>query len=68
MVGLIRRRPETLKRKLLLKMAEAWSSVTGEPIEDVVMFLVEIPGYQALEKGVLLPEADEEFAALQADA
>jgi hypothetical protein len=49
-------------------MAEAWSSVTGEPIEDVVMFLVEIPGYQALEKGVLLPEADEEFAALQADA
>jgi phenylpyruvate tautomerase PptA (4-oxalocrotonate tautomerase family) len=68
MVGLIRRRPESLKRKLLLKMAEAWSSVTGEPIEDVVMFLVEIPGYQALEKGVRLPEADEEFAALQADA
>jgi len=60
MVGLIRRRPEPLKRELLLKLADAWSSATGEPITAVVMFLVDVPGYQALEYGVLLPEADQD--------
>jgi phenylpyruvate tautomerase PptA (4-oxalocrotonate tautomerase family) len=65
MVGLIRRRSEELKRELLLKLAQAWSSATGEPITEVVMFLVDIPGYQAFENGVLLPEADQDvlFAA-----
>jgi hypothetical protein len=28
-----------------------------------VMFLVEIPGYQAFENGVLLPEADQDALA-----
>lgn len=60
MVGLIRRRPEALKRELLLKLADAWSSATGEPTTAVVMFLVDIPGYQAFENGVLLPEADQD--------
>ena len=64
MVGLIRRRPEALKRELLMKLGQAWSSATGEPLTSVVMFLVEIPGYQALENGVLLPDADEELKAL----
>jgi phenylpyruvate tautomerase PptA (4-oxalocrotonate tautomerase family) len=63
MVGLIRRRPEALKRELLLKLAKAWASATGEPVTDVVMFLVEIPGYQAFENGVLLPEADQDAPA-----
>lgn len=64
MVGLIRRRPEALKRELLMKLAQAWSSATGEPITAVVMFLVEIPGYQAMENGVLLPEADQDVPQL----
>jgi len=61
MVGLIRRRPEALKRELLVKLAEAWSSATGEHIDNVIMFLVDVPGYQAFENGELLPEADGEL-------
>jgi phenylpyruvate tautomerase PptA (4-oxalocrotonate tautomerase family) len=64
MVGLIRRRSESLKRELLLKLADAWSSATGEPVTAVVMFLIDIPGYQAFEKGVLLPEADQDVQAV----
>ena len=64
MVGLIRRRPEALKRELLIALAEAWSSATGEPTTAVVMFLAEIPGYQASENGMLLPDADDELKAL----
>jgi phenylpyruvate tautomerase PptA (4-oxalocrotonate tautomerase family) len=64
MVGLIRRRTEELKRELLVKLAHAWSEATGEPITAVVMFLVDIPGYQAFENGVLLPEADQDALAV----
>lgn len=64
MVGLIRRRTEELKKELLVKLAQAWSSATGEPITAVVMFLVDIPGYQAFENGVLLPEADQDTLAV----
>jgi phenylpyruvate tautomerase PptA (4-oxalocrotonate tautomerase family) len=65
-LGTIRRRPEELKRKLILALAEAWVSVTGEPIENIVIFLNEIPGYQAFEGGELLPDADEEYKLAQA--
>lgn len=64
MVGLIRRRPEAVKRQLLLELAQAWSSATGEPIDSVIMFLVDIPGFQAFENGELLPEADAELEAV----
>jgi phenylpyruvate tautomerase PptA (4-oxalocrotonate tautomerase family) len=61
MVGVIRQgRSEEVKRKLLLELGEAWSSVTGEPLEELALFIHEIPGYQALETGVLLPEASED--------
>jgi phenylpyruvate tautomerase PptA (4-oxalocrotonate tautomerase family) len=60
MVGIIRRRPEHLKRKLVMALGEGWASATGEPIENVVMALVEIPGYQGLEDGVLLGEAEDD--------
>jgi phenylpyruvate tautomerase PptA (4-oxalocrotonate tautomerase family) len=60
MVGIIRRRPEDLKRKLLMALGEAWASATDEPIENVVMALVDIPGYQGLEDGVLLREAEDD--------
>jgi len=60
MVGIIRRRPEALKRELLLALGRAWASAAGEPFEDAVMALVEIPGYQGLEDGVLLGEAEDD--------
>ncbi len=46
MVGTIRRRSEALKRELLTKLAQAWSDVTGEPLTEVVMFLVEFPSFR----------------------
>lgn len=60
MVGIVRRRPEELKRKLLMALGEGWASATGEPLKDVVMAIVDIPGYQALEDGVLLGEAEDD--------
>jgi phenylpyruvate tautomerase PptA (4-oxalocrotonate tautomerase family) len=63
MVGLIRRRSEELKRELLLKLAGAWSEATGEPVTEVIMFLIDVPGYQAFEHGMLLPEADQDAQA-----
>lgn len=59
MVGTIRRRPEPSKRDLLLKLSQAWCDATGDPIDQVVMFLVDIPGYQAFEQGDLLNDAPE---------
>ncbi len=61
MVGLIRAgRSEEVKRKLLQALAEAWTSITGEPIEEVALFLHEVPGYQVMEMGALLTEASED--------
>ena len=61
MVGLIRQgRSEEVKRKLITALADAWVSVTGEAIEDIALFLHEIPGYQVMENGQLLPEASED--------
>lgn len=64
MTGIIRTgRPESVKRELLLGLAAAWSQVTGESVEDLALFLQEIPGYQVMEEGVLLPEASEDVEA-----
>jgi phenylpyruvate tautomerase PptA (4-oxalocrotonate tautomerase family) len=61
MVGLIRQgRSEEVKRKLITALTDAWVSVTGEEIEDIAMFLHEVPGYQVMENGQLLPEASED--------
>jgi len=61
MVGLIRQgRSEEVKRKLITALADAWVSVTGEAIEDIALFLHEVPGYQVMENGRLLPEASED--------
>jgi len=49
-----------VKRKLITALADAWVSVTGEAIENVALFLHEVPGYQAMENGQLLPEASED--------
>jgi phenylpyruvate tautomerase PptA (4-oxalocrotonate tautomerase family) len=61
MVGIIRQgRSEDVKRQLMMALADAWASVTGEPVEDVALFLHEVPGYQVMENGLLLPEASED--------
>lgn len=61
MVGIIRQgRSEDVKRKLVMALADAWASVTGEPVEDLALFLHEVPGYQVMENGLLLPEASED--------
>ncbi|HET9079890.1 MAG TPA: tautomerase family protein [Trebonia sp.] len=60
-VGIIRRgRSEEVKRKLVMALADAWVSVTAEPVEDVALFMHEVPGYQVMENGRLLPEASQD--------
>jgi len=61
MVGIIRQgRSEEVKRKLVTALADAWVSVTAEPVEDIALFVHEVPGYQVMEYGQLLPEASED--------
>ena len=61
MVGIIRQgRSEDVKRKLMMALADAWVSVTAEPLEDIAVFVHEVPGYQVMENGQLLPEASED--------
>ena len=48
-----------MKRKLVTALADAWVSVTAEPVEDIALFVHEVPGYQVMEYGQLLPEAAE---------
>jgi phenylpyruvate tautomerase PptA (4-oxalocrotonate tautomerase family) len=61
MVGIIRRgRSEEVKRKLVMALADAWVSVTAEPVEGIALFVHEVPGYQVMENGQLLPEASQD--------
>ncbi len=58
MVGIIRAgRTEAVKRELITGLAQAWSDVTGEPVEGFALFLQEVPGHAVMEEGVILPEA-----------
>ncbi len=61
MVGIIRTgRSEQIKRELITGLAEAWSEVTGEPMEGFALFLLEQPGHNIMEEGQILPEASED--------
>lgn len=61
MVGIIRQgRSQDVKRKLMAALADAWVSVTGESAEDIALFVHEVPGYQVMEYGQMLPEAAED--------
>jgi phenylpyruvate tautomerase PptA (4-oxalocrotonate tautomerase family) len=61
MVGIIRQgRSQDVKRKLMTALADVWVSVTAEPIEDIALFVHEVPGCQVMEYGRLLPEAAED--------
>ena len=48
---------EEVKRKLMTALAGAWVSATGEPADEIALFVHEVPGYQVMEYGQLLPEA-----------
>ena len=61
MVGIIRAgRSQQIKRELITGLAEAWSGVTGEPMEGFALFIVEEPGHNIMEEGQILPEASED--------
>ncbi len=61
MVGIIRAgRSEQIKRELITGLAEAWSEVTGEPMEGFALFIVEEPSHNIMEEGQTLPEASED--------
>jgi hypothetical protein len=61
MVGLIRAgRSEQVKRQLITGLAEAWSGVTGEPMEGFALFLLEQPGHTIMEEGQILPDASKD--------
>ena len=61
MVGIIRQgRSEEVKRKLITALADAWVSASGEPADEIALFVHEVPGYQVMECGQLLPEASED--------
>jgi len=65
MVGVIRHgRSDDLKKRLVLALGEAWSTAANEPLENLAIFIHEIPGFQAMENGVLVPEAWEDAGAI----
>jgi phenylpyruvate tautomerase PptA (4-oxalocrotonate tautomerase family) len=65
MTGIIRRgRSEELRKKLILALADAWSEAGNEPLDRLAIFLHEIPGFQAVEDGEILPEAWEDAEAI----
>jgi hypothetical protein len=41
-------------------LADAWVSATGEPADEIALFVHEVPGYHVMEYGQLLPEAAED--------
>jgi len=57
MVGLIRSgRDGAVKGRLLHRLGQQWSAITGEPVRDLAMFLHEVPGENVMEEGEILPE------------
>jgi hypothetical protein len=49
---------------LLHGIADAWSQITGDPKEDLAIFLYEVPGANCLEYGSVMPEASEDVGAV----
>jgi phenylpyruvate tautomerase PptA (4-oxalocrotonate tautomerase family) len=57
MIGLIRDgRPEDMRKRLISGIATAWSAVTGDAVEDLAIFIHEVPGANTFEHGEFLPE------------
>jgi phenylpyruvate tautomerase PptA (4-oxalocrotonate tautomerase family) len=65
MVGIIRQgRSTEVKAKLIHGLADAWCEITGDPKKSLAIFLQEIPGANALEDAVILPEIPDEPGAI----
>lgn len=65
MVGLIRSgRSPALRARLLHDLADAWCEITGDAKDELALFLVEIPGANAMEGGVVLPEITEDVGGI----
>ena len=65
MVGIIREgRSTEVRANLIHGIADAWCEITGDTKESVAIFIQEIPGANALEDGVILPESTEEPGAI----
>ena len=63
LMGLIRAgRSEELRGRLIHGIADAWSEITGDPKEELSIFLYEVPGANCFEYGSILPEADQDRA------
>ena len=65
MVGIIRQgRSTEVKAKLIHGLADAWCEITGDAKESLAIFIQEIPGADALEDPVILPEITDEPGAI----
>ncbi len=57
MLGLLRSgRDGAVRARLLHRLSEEWSAITGEPVRDLALFLHEVPGENVMEDGEILPE------------
>ncbi|RJQ79412.1 hypothetical protein D5S17_10375 [Pseudonocardiaceae bacterium YIM PH 21723] len=50
------------RQTLLTRIAEAWTRVTGQPVEELVIAIQEQPASATLEAGLIMPEPGEEQA------
>lgn len=65
MVGLIRTgRSVEVRARLMHGIADAWTAITGEDKAALALFVVEIPGANVMEDGVVLPEITEDAGAV----
>ena len=65
MTGLIRAgRSAELRARLIHGIADAWSAITGDPVDELAIFLHEVPGANCFEYGSIMPEASEDAGAI----
>ena len=65
MIGLIRSgRSEELRGRLIHGIADAWSEITGDPKDELAIFLYEVPGANCFEYGSIVPEASQDAGAV----
>ena len=65
MVGLIRAgRSAEVRARLLHGLADSWCAITGEDKASLALFIVEIPGANAMEDGLVMPEITEDVGAI----
>jgi phenylpyruvate tautomerase PptA (4-oxalocrotonate tautomerase family) len=65
MMGLIRSgRSEELRGRLIHAIADAWSEITGDPKDELAIFLYEVPGANCFEYGSIMPEASQDVGAV----